>query len=281
MREEYLAVQMHALRGRCALRTVRYALFDFSGSVQVRDFFLILIRCCDRALYHSLNTSSSIVSTLDAWSWATDDLAPGHNLYTHNEDLKYEIDAFLTATKTLLELPKRSGRHAPEIDRLLEGEDQVKEDFLSLFVLCDGIFTHTGVTNAVRNAATHTTENMKDKGICAYIVSDGGGLQVACPHLYTTDQDPDVDMVKVYLDVDHTLTGFIDATVQKILSYLPRPIRMQLDKFVAHMDSKHCRVQCSFQGGVPSYAAYELGEDRIEPLRRLREWGTVHDGGQR
>ncbi|MGI3131094.1 hypothetical protein ACRSLK_11970 [Halopseudomonas pachastrellae] len=270
MRELYLYAEMHSLINRSQIDWVKNNLFDRNvdePGEQVAKFIFLVARCCERALYHGVKIHESLVSILDDRKELN--LNEGEYTHTKNKYLKFEIEAYLAAVKTLLEIPVGSMGKQPPMMRLLDGMPDAIERFSAVFSTCDGIFQYGGVTNRIRNTSTHVLKDLHDQGYYALIGMFDGRKHVVCTRMYRFEEYPDVDLVKVFAEVDECLRAFFNklfhAFVEQILE-LKGEVKENM--FVTS-ESQHCRLVLRYRRSTYQVEAYEIHAQGEAAIRRL------------
>lgn len=153
MRDSYLNAEMHSLINRTQIRWACANVCRSPENEQVANFIFLVARCCERALYHGIRTNELLVSMVEECAHVK--LREGGYTFAKKVHIKYEIEAYLAAVKTLFEIPGGTSRNSSPMKRLLEGLPGATARFSKVFGAYPDIFQHGGVANKIRNASTH------------------------------------------------------------------------------------------------------------------------------
>lgn len=241
MRERYLAGERNSLLNTANLKLMQSMVLERAWGNSFGTFALITIRACVRVEYHALNAYKIFNSLLECYESV--ELEEGCSLQTGEEHSKYEIEAFLAASKTLLDV------HLDQRDALLKrhlgGAVSIYELFEKVFDAFGYLFAGGSVVNTIRNSSVHNKRQLRDCGFSASIEKDSRGMRVVLPNLYSIDGYEDLDLAEMFCQVSHVMTYFVSELVRTI-SIMVDVISKPEQTLHLYKDSSNWRVLVSY-----------------------------------
>lgn len=269
MRENYLSGERNSVLNVASLNLMQRVVSDRAWGSQLGTFSLIAIRACLRVEYHALNVYKALISLVESHEGIL--LGEGEIAVTGEENSKYEIEAFLAASKTLMDI------HLDKKDALLKrklGSDNIfHECFSKVFNDFSYLFSDGSIVNIVRNSSVHNKNHLKDCGFTAGIENGPEGLRVIFPNLYSIEEQDDLDLVKIFCKTSSEMSDFIRALVST-MTVLMDMLKNPEQTCYLHRDSWNWRVIVSYGPAGFTEKSFLLKEV-LEMERAYQQSATV------
>lgn len=213
MLSQYLEQDRVSALNGVKLVAVRNLLFNHLGE-EFTHLALYVVRGCMRVEYHSSNVCDQLIRLVE--SYPDIDLPVGSSLQTGNDVMKYDVEAFLAASKALFDMRSDKGG---SLFAWLNSSELVVEKFKEVYDRYGDVFKDGGTTNVVRNSSIHTKKQMIDVGFSALVKNDGNGRVVSMPNLYSVAVGEELDLVDLFLDVAKDMSALVDSLISLIVAF--------------------------------------------------------------
>lgn len=239
MKEQYTVGERDSAVNVAKLKLMQSLLMERLWGHPVCDFALFTIRSCLRVEYHILNVYPTFLRELEIckqWGFEV-----GDKIQTNNDTVKFEVEAFLAASKTLLDIHPRDGM----LERHLKSAPDLLEHFASVFEQYSHLFADGALINSVRNSTTHSKKSMRDAGYKALVFVNRDGAKLSLPYLFAIDGEDDIDIAELFCQAAVEINDFISKIVIAFAE-LVDVVRKQDRKFHLWYDSANWRVGVNY-----------------------------------
>lgn len=222
MRQAYIAEYKRDLMLRASLELLKsYALFDTPAITSRSHFIVVFLRLADRCLYHSVNGWSHLIDDLNVPADMLGELETDAVMETNDVVSKYEIEAYLSATKSLFEKNFIGIEEAGKQNILGNSFPDSSLTLESLIALFQNGKDHFfPLANKIRNHSCHVNRQLRDAGFTAKIIRAGTLFKVSLPNMYEDNNGDAIDLADVFVESHRHIVALVAETRDLLLAYL-------------------------------------------------------------